>query len=227
MTDQDLPDARPFLGRTPGVASPTVAIQEINTRMEAAGIWAQWDQTEMQEINLRFVAPNDLRAWVKEYGKNVFKKNKAHFTGQCNIIYVPGIVGAAGIKIAGTNLILVGVDDFVHTYNPQKPEDDAQGTSDLMKRTIAHEFGHFIGIDVKVKFDRFPNIPAFNAEGYHDGGKFPPLSPHIPEKSARALMQIGAAGLPMNSGHPGRWIRHEDWEEANASVKKTLNPSAP
>ena len=77
---------------------------------------------------------------------------------------------------------------------PTSTTEDQFGVIYSMKRSLAHEFGHYLGLSLKNSdFD------------YHDGGPYP----------------NGTIAL-MKAGDPGRWMRHEDWRKANEQAKAKM-----
>jgi hypothetical protein len=84
-------------------------------------------------------------------------------------------------------------ETFPHTENAK----DANGGS-YADQTSAHEVGHQVGLAFQHR-----------DSGFHDIGSTPN------NNAVEALMKSGAPVNGQITTPTGRWIRHEDWEEAN------------
>ena len=136
------------------------------------------------------------------------------FGGPINVVFVH-LLGKIsfnkyGDPITESGLLGVNLDEdealkrlaFISTDYPSfQPSDqeDPDGVVKSILRVIAHEVGHTLGLSTRTYI---PNpksvVPSPEA---HDAGAVP--------KGTKALMRSGLIGAP------GKWMRFEDWRQAN------------
>ena len=134
----------------------------------------------------------DNSTWERESGTS--------HNGRVNFV-LRAVLQESGIVLRGRfdapNTIYLGYSYF----RDIAPAEDLEGVEDTMSRVGAHEFGHFLRLSTRGKYH---NLPPFRG---HDNDRDPKIE--FGPLKARALMRDGKFGAP------GRWMRHEDWENAN------------
>ena len=130
----------------------------------------------------------------------VFANNAGSYTSDINVVVVCNLaihkpqetIYPFGVRVPGLNVVLIAANRWSWTDATEFNTEDDNGASYSFERIVAHEAGHFIAISTK-------NAP----DAGHDPGPYPETYHSI------SLMRSGEAGKN------GKWIRMEDWEQAN------------
>ncbi len=136
------------------------------------------------------------------------------FTGSVNIAFVGQLaetttdqqnVDTTSTSTLGINLNVTGLANtaFISANRWNTPfsysnSENADGASFAIQRVIAHEVGHVLNLSKRAFFSGTLYVPAFEK---HDNDPSP--------EGTAALLRPGPVG-PV-----GRWMRFEDWREAN------------
>lgn len=197
-----------LMGSARGVANPAAVIDEINQRMKACAVTvalATNNGTGEKLILFDKAQPRNYKMdSTKEF--KYLSDNANNYAGNCVFLYLPSIQysnnqGVGGFQARGTRFIVMDVNGYIaNANNPSAQTEDTFGVIDSMKRSTAHEFGHYLTMARATVHDKRP-FPA----------------------GTRPLMRSGAAYPNHEAGPPGRWSRHEDWEAANNAAKLRMN----
>ena len=177
------------------IDDPSDVVAEINERMKACGVDVVLGATGDKILPFD-LDDNHVFLGRRELNELLNSLKTSAVGGSCVILYLPKL-GSRGITYSKYGLICGSVNYYLTLPGNEVPAEDSSGTWDSMKRTLAHEFGHYLDISTRV----------FDYER-HDNGPYP--------NGTIGLMRSGGPG------NPGRWMRHEDWQKANNTAKERM-----
>jgi len=190
------------------VASPGEATAEADSRMRQAVVSvspAPPDPPVYGDFSKRTLG-FDLDGNQKLSGDNEYQVfvNSGMFTGKCNVIYVSWLAEGYGGMVFDVESKLLFIAQNAWTFPgggfSDDPEDGSSASSQ-MERLVAHEFGHYLKL-----CSRTINLGAGDPRRGHDDYPLP--------SGTATLMRGGDNG----GGRFGRWMRHEDWVQANITA---------
>ena len=167
--------------------------------IENPGVWSFVDGQDGRLTSHEAILIDDHQTWPADI--------PIFFVKQSGELYLDFIHDEDPVFVRGLADGTVAADD----YHAWVSVSDSQGYVEIL---AAHEVGHLFGLSTAVTgHDDPPHPDQVNADVFHLNP--PSAQPgHLNEPNA-ALMQGGA---PIDGLLPwpwGRWMRHQDWREAN------------